>query len=492
MKRDYNWKMIGITGGGALVFLVVVILLINGSKDIVTAEAKVDTLVRTVDVTGRVVPTDEVDLGFSASGRISSINVREGQIVSRGQVIATLDSSEVEASIRQAIAERNVSEKELNSITGEDSSNGRLQTAKRDAYNTINKSLNSSITQVKTNIDTLFSDPQSGRPKLNFSIRDYFFQQSIVQQRVSINTMLDNWSKEVANLNTTNITRNDLEKANKNLREISNFLTDLSKALSDVQNDFTTNESAVSQYRSVVTSSRSIIDGLINEISVAQENLRNIDSQIPIQEARVIAASASIDRFQAQRNNLTIIAPFDGVVVSVDAVAGEIISANKPIVTLMNNSSVEVEVFVPEIYMRDLSVGDPARIRFDALGSDVMLGAIVSYMESRGVERNGIVTYKTKLAMTVDSPDVKTGMTALIEIDTLVVEEVLMIPRSATKFSEKTVTDVNRISAKVKVLDSSGKIQEREVVIGRSDSKGLVEVVSGIDAGEKVVVSLVK
>ncbi|MFA7193629.1 MAG: HlyD family efflux transporter periplasmic adaptor subunit [Candidatus Paceibacterota bacterium] len=492
MKTRYNWKLIGIISAVALVLLVVIVIAINNNTDDVTAEAKVDTLTRTIDVTGKIVPADEVTLGFSSPGRISSLSVQEGQRVSRGQVLATLDSSEVDASLRQAVAERNVSESELTSIVGSGSLDGKLESAKKDAYNSAQKALNVSITQIKTNTDSLFIDPQSGRPKLKFSSKDYFEQQSIIQQRVDVGKILDNWSSDLSSKSQTNISRSDLERSLKNLGEISSFFTVLSKSLSEAETNNNVSSATLSEYRGIVTSARSAIDTMINELSTAQENLRSVDAEIPVQEARIIAASASIDKFQAQINNYAIVAPFDGVVVDVSASAGENVSANQAVLVLINNSSVEVEVFVPEIYMKDLQVGDPGRVKIEALGDDFVIGASVVYVEDRGVVRNGIVTYKTTLALTVDSPDIKTGMTAGIEIDTLVVENVLLIPRSATKITDEVVDDVNQIKAMVKVMDENGKIVEKEIIIGRTDSKGFVEVLSGLSVGEKVVVSSVE
>lgn len=489
MKTRYNWKLIGIISVVALILLVVAIILINNRTDIVTEQAKIDTLTRTIDVTGKVVPADEVILGFSGSGRISSLSVKEGQKVSRGQVLATLDSSEVEASLRQAVAEKNVSESELTSIVGSSSANGKLEAAKKEAYNSAQKALNVSITQIKTNTDSLFTDPQTGRPKLKFSASDYFEQQSISQQRVEIGNLLEEWSVDFASKSATKISKSDMEKTLKNLNEISSFLTALSRSLSEAETNNNVSSATLSEYRGTVTSARAAIDTVINEVSDAQEKLRSVDSEIPVQEAKIVAASASIDKFQAQRSNFVITAPFDGVVVDVTASVGENISSNQQVLVLINNSSVEIEVFIPEIYMKDLEVNDPARIKFDALGDDFVVGATVVYVEDRGVVRNGIVTYKTTLALSVDSPDIKNGMTAGIEIDTLVVENLLLIPRASVELSKDVVEDINQIKATVKVLNEDNDVVEKEIVVGRNDSSGFVEVVSGLVAGEKVVVS---
>jgi RND family efflux transporter MFP subunit len=483
MKTRYNWKLIGGISVGALILLIVAVIVLNNRTDISTVDAKIDTLTRTIDVTGKIVPADEVTLGFAASGRISSLSVKEGQKVSRGQVLATIDSSEVEANLRQVVAERNVSQTEAGSLSG------KLESQKRDAYNSIEKALNTSITQIKTNVDTLLNDPQTAKPKFKYTIRDFAFQQSLVEKRVEVGKMMEVWSVEVARINSENVSVRDLEDASENLNQVSDYLRDVARSLSEVEAGVSNTEAQLSEYKAIVTSARAAVDSVIVSVSTAQENLRSVDSEIPVQQARIVAASASIDKFQAQRNNYSIVAPFDGIVVDVTASAGESIAANQQVLVLMNNSSVEVEVFIPEIYMKDLEAGDPARVKIEALGDDFVVGAVVVYVEDRGIVRNGIVTYKTTLALSVDSPDIKSGMTAGIEIDTLVVENVLLIPRASTKISETVVGDVNQINATVEVLGENGKVVEKEIIIGRTDSSGFVEVVSGLSVGEKVVVS---
>jgi multidrug resistance efflux pump len=173
----------------------------------------------------------------------------------------------------------------------------------------------------------------------------------------------------------------------------------------------------LSEYRATVTSAKSAIDSVIGEIVAVKEKLQGINSDVPVQEAKIVAASANIDKYQAQRNDYTIIAPFDGVVVDVPAISGEIVSANQNVVSLISNSSVGVEVFIPEVHVKDLNVGDPAKVRFDAFGDELILGATVVYVEERGVVRDGIVTYKTKLEFSVAPESVRSGMTASIEID---------------------------------------------------------------------------
>src|SRR5690606_12748396 len=64
-------------------------------------------ITRIVSETGVVAAAEEVDLAFTASGRITSIAIRKGDRVSAGQVIARLDSAQALAALRAAEARAN-------------------------------------------------------------------------------------------------------------------------------------------------------------------------------------------------------------------------------------------------------------------------------------------------------------------------------------------------------------------------------------------------
>lgn len=488
MKTTYNWKLISSVSAGFLLLIVILIIFINGNGDTVTEKAFRDTLIRTIDVTGKVVPSEEVDLAFTAAGQINSVRVKEGQKVSRGQVLATLDSSQVDASLRQAFADKTLAEAELDALVGGGSGSGKIDSVKREAYSVAQKSLNVSINQIKTNVDSLFDDPLSGRPEITNAIKDYFARQTIGQKRVEVEKLLTSWSQYNSNINSSNINQSDLNKNLENLNQINDFLTLISKELSQAEPTNSVPAATLNEYRSTVTNARSAIDNVISDLINVKENLRSADSDVPVQEAKILSASANIDKYAAQRSDYTIIAPFDGVVVDVPVVYGESVTSGQNIISLISNSDVELEVFIPEVHMKDLSLSDSAKVKFDAFGDEVILGSTVVYIEDRGVVRDGIVTYKTRLEFNSLSPDIRAGMTASIEIDALVVENVLMIPKASVKILDEIMEDANMKKAEVEVI-VDGKKEKKEIMVGRSDSKGHIEVISGINEGDEVVVS---
>jgi HlyD family secretion protein len=72
-----------------------------------TARANVGDLVLFADGTGTIVPATEANLGFSTSGHVSEINVRVGDQVEAGQVLAQLDDAEAQVQLAEAQAALN-------------------------------------------------------------------------------------------------------------------------------------------------------------------------------------------------------------------------------------------------------------------------------------------------------------------------------------------------------------------------------------------------
>ncbi len=69
-----------------------------------TAVATLGTVTQSLALTGNLAPLGETDLSFGSSGRVTAVNVQPGQAVRAGQVLATLDTSSLQASLTQAQA----------------------------------------------------------------------------------------------------------------------------------------------------------------------------------------------------------------------------------------------------------------------------------------------------------------------------------------------------------------------------------------------------
>ncbi|PIP27843.1 MAG: hypothetical protein COX29_04325 [Candidatus Moranbacteria bacterium CG23_combo_of_CG06-09_8_20_14_all_35_22] len=111
------------------VILALIILIISGiyywktrlvKIDYTTEMAKVGTIAKTVSATGEIVPEIQADLSFKLSGRINSMLVEVGDVVKKGQVIATIDKGTLNDELSKANYEVEVQKKTLRDIKKRD------------------------------------------------------------------------------------------------------------------------------------------------------------------------------------------------------------------------------------------------------------------------------------------------------------------------------------------------------------------------------------
>jgi HlyD family secretion protein len=104
-KRRWVWLL------AALVLLVVLFLTVfskgDDSPDYITASVEERSLDLTVTATGNLRPTNQVEVGSEVSGRIDDVLVDVNDVVTRGQVLALINTDVIEDQITQGRANLN-------------------------------------------------------------------------------------------------------------------------------------------------------------------------------------------------------------------------------------------------------------------------------------------------------------------------------------------------------------------------------------------------
>ena len=67
-----------------------------------TVAVTLGTMRQTVSSAGTLEPADSEDLNFTTSGQVTAVNVRAGQQVTKGTVLATIDSAALQSQVQQA------------------------------------------------------------------------------------------------------------------------------------------------------------------------------------------------------------------------------------------------------------------------------------------------------------------------------------------------------------------------------------------------------
>ena len=181
---------------------------------------------------------------------------------------------------------------------------------------------------------------------------------------------------------------------------------------------------------------------------------------------------AVVDEVQRQVDALTLRAPFDGQVGQVQATQHTQVSANAPVLGVVDLSRFEIEIKVPESFARDLSIGIPAQLtsgngqpfpgEISAVSPEVVAGEVNARIRFTDNQPQGLRQSQR--------------MQARVVLDTR--RNVLKVERGPF---------VEQGNGQAYVMDGSVAIR-RPVQLGVS-SLGEVEILSGLQPGERVVVS---
>ncbi len=155
--------------------------------------------------------------------------------------------------------------------------------------------------------------------------------------------------------------------------------------------------STAGQLEAAVSAANRRVQAARGALTTAQANLDNpnireaqvvmVRRQIAQQQAEVASAEASVQQARAQllqakddQQDLTVPAPFDGVIVTRAAEPGEVVTSGTPLVTMINLRKVYLRGFVPEGQIGEVKLGQPAHVYLDS-NPDQPLDAYVSRID---------------------------------------------------------------------------------------------------------------
>ena len=209
-----------------------------------------------------------------------------------------------------------------------------------------------------------------------------------------------------------------------------------------------------------------------------------LDANRAQQRALRIDLSANAKRQASQVKSLTarvadteVRAPLDGVVLGKSVELGEVVSVNQPLFRVADTRVLVLEVNVDEADIARVSDGQTgkpkseAAISLYAFAKTVFRGEVTQVLRDADRQRRAFVA---KISFSAPPPELRSGMTAEVNIVTARHDAVLLAPSSAE--SEGSVW----------VL-ANGRVERRAIQVGIRDLLRL-EVVSGLAEGESVVI----
>jgi len=465
-----------------------------------------------ISVTGRVKPSQSIDLAFEKSGKVSGVYIEIGDTVYSGQILASLSNADIIANLNQAKANLETEEirlVELNkgarpeeikiSESKWDSAVASVEDAKNAIYNKIQDAYIKSDDAVKNKVDQFIHNAQTSSPTLSFST-SFKLKNDIETERVLVQNTLDSWKKSIDNSDQSKINKYT-EEAKNNLDEINSFLNKVSMAVNALSPNSSLSQSTIDSYKSNVSTARANVNTAKANLLSAEEKLRSAGSNlliaenelllkkagstletILIQESKIKSAKANIDNIEAQITKTIIYSPISGIVTKQDFKVGEITPPNITSISLISKEKFKIEANIPEADISRIKIGNPAKVTLDAYGDDEVFEVRVVAIDPAETILDGVATYKTTLEFLDGRGKVKSGMTANIDILSAKKKDVIAIPARAIRTqADKRIVQVLSIDGKIEI------IKDVEVKTGLRSSDGMVEIIEGLNEGDKVV-----
>jgi RND family efflux transporter MFP subunit len=426
-----------------------------------TTVARRGDIILSASGTGTLIPATEIKLGFGTSGKITKLDVKVGDLVEKGQLIAELDNTSQEIQYEQA--KRSVAE--LTSVAA-------IAQAQQDVASAI-----TSVSDAKNLLIYLIS------PDV------FFWEGKVAEAQQALNQ-----AKTEAGSSPTTDQQKKISDTETGLK---NAQAKLASSQYRYLNGYIPANFTVTQ-KDRFTRTTTIYVAAPTDAEIAAARASYTLAQATLQEAQWYldalngmdipenATGTNLTTLETARINLRtaedtlngtkIYAPISGTIMSVDAQLGDTVSTSS-IMVVADLNKLYIQTYVDESDYDKFKVGNEVQIIFDALPDQTFKGKVVQVdPELNTSSGSSVVSGLVELEPT--SADLLMGMGASVEV-------VAGQTQNAVLVSIDALHEYDPGKYAVFVMQQNGKLAVRNVEIGLKDLVN-AEVKSGLQAGDVV------
>lgn len=468
-----------------------------------------------ISETGQVEAGEEINLSFKNIGRVEKIYINVGDEVTSNQKIAELDKSQLLLQLEEAEANATAQRARLQELksgarpediqvsqTLLDKAKSDLNSLYNDLIAILNQAYNLSDNSIRQQIAALFlyrTEASTPYYDLTYKYCDSQAAADTTAQRKVSEDKLNVWRTELQNLSNDPAKLDEaITKAEDYLRVFQSFLNRLNDTLNTDCKLESTEITRINTYKLTVNTAVTNLNTALSSVLAQKKaiaaqklvvqnyqdqlNLKlagSAQQQITYQEALLNQAEAGVTILQNQIQDAVLKSPSEGQIVKINKRAEESVMAGETVIVFLPSSPFQVKVDIYEEDIVNVKVGNPVDIKLTAFPEEVFKGKVIAIDPTEKLV-NEVVYYEVTIDFQEPPQGIKPGMTADIVIEVASKDNVLVIPKTAIeKKGDKTL---------VKILQGEN-FEEREIKVGLIGSDDNVEIISGLDEGEKVVIT---
>jgi len=237
---------------------------------------------------------------------------------------------------------------------------------------------------------------------------------------------------------------------------------------------------------------RLIKEGVVGraEVDDAQGDVDSLTARIAMAQQQVRVAEAQVTARQTDLTDMVVRAPFDGIAISKDAQPGEMISpvsagggfTRTGICTIVDMTSLEIEVDVSETYINRVHSGQKVEAVLDAYQDWKIPAHVITTIPSADRQK---ATVKVRIGFDQLDPRILPDMG--VKVSFLREEEAPSAAAAAAARMTVPKTAIRTIDGRSVVFVAKDDRVERRAISVGNENGGVVDVLSGVNAGERVV-----
>ena len=406
-----------------------------------TATAQRGTIRASVSASGKIDPEAKVNLNFGTPGTVKEVMVDEGQTVKAGDVIAQLDTDDLELAVKQA----------------------------EQAYATQNLVYTQAISPTSSEVDAAKAALASASANLKQLTNADPLQVQIARLQADSATE----SKRQMELRWDQISDKPFGGVARDTLQSQMAQATMAAQIAELQYQLTKrggNEAQISAARAQAAQAQAQLQRVLGD-----------DRSRALAEAQLKQAALSLQVARQRLNNAVLTSPISGTIAELNVKVGEQVGASglQPATVVADLSSFHMDVGIDENSIGALKEQQPVVMTVDALPDQQLTGR-VDYIAPVATDSGGVVTYKVIIGLDKTNLPVRGGMSANADVITEVRDNVLIVPNWTIRIDRQTGKSYVNIKR-------GDKIEEIEIVTGlRNADKS--EVTSGLNEGDVLVV----
>lgn len=351
---------------------------------------------KTLELSGTVEATKEVNLNFTSADdtKLTAVNVKVGDVVKKGQVLATLDQSDGLVQLKESQASLEVAQAQLEQAQ-ETASESEIAVQRA---NVSKAELTLESARTATDVETAQRTVDSAKKKLDSAKQEYEDQAYLYE----VNAIAE------SELNQAKDSLDSAQEEYDNAQlELSNKQKSVDKAIKEAEISY---QSSLAQLNATLEPPKA--------------------ASLVSAKASVLQAQTQVEQKQADLEKLVLTAPWDGIILQVNGDVGT--SPTTPFIVMNDSNSEELSVSaaVSESDIGSVEVGQSATFKSDTYPNESFEGKVTSIAPEATTD-SGVTTYEVKMSISNTNGLLKTGMSMDVTLDLGTHSNVLYIPSTA-------------------------------------------------------------